>query len=145
MALAFRNLNATPDDPVEHWGVEGILTAIERGGLVHLRRIVKAIQDDPQGDVAEELLEAVQLTDHPLAHRLEVILQEARGGEDAQVQRRIRDAIGISGLSLREFADRAGTSASRLSTYASGKVRPSAATFLRLEHLGRTCAERGKR
>ena len=24
--LKFRNLNVTPDDPVEQWGVEGLLT-----------------------------------------------------------------------------------------------------------------------
>jgi hypothetical protein len=29
--LQFRNINATPDDPVEKWGVEGILAAIDRG------------------------------------------------------------------------------------------------------------------
>lgn len=31
--LKFRNLGVTPDDPVEQWGVEGILAAIDRGSL----------------------------------------------------------------------------------------------------------------
>lgn len=40
--------------------------------------------------------------------------------------------IGESGLSRTEFASRIGTSASRLSTYATGKVTPSAALLVRM-------------
>lgn len=130
--LKFRNLDVTPDDPVDDWGVEGILTAIERGGLVHIRRIAHAIQQDPYGPVARDLAEAITLTDSPIAERLGVLLGEAQGGEPAVVARRIRDAIAVSGLSLRQFAAAIGTSPSRLSTYATGKVQPSAALFLRI-------------
>lgn len=49
------------------------------------------------------------------------------------VARRIQEAISDSRLPLREFAARVGTSASRLSTYANGKVCPSAAMFLDIE------------
>ena len=62
------------------------------------------------------------------AARLRVLLDDSREGATATVRRRINDAIAVSGLSLREFADRVGTSASRLSTYATGKVQPSAAS-----------------
>lgn len=51
------------------------------------------------------------------------------------VARRIRDAIALSGLSQKEFANLMGTSASRLSTYASGKVCPSAAFLVRAEQV----------
>ena len=38
----FRNIEATPDDPVETWGVEGVATAIERGSLPHWATITRA-------------------------------------------------------------------------------------------------------
>lgn len=34
MALFFRNLDVTPDDPVEQWGVEGVLAAIDLSSYV---------------------------------------------------------------------------------------------------------------
>ena len=46
--------------------------------------------------------------------------------------RRLRDASGLSG---QEFAARIGTSPSRLSTYASGKVVPSAALMVRMRQV----------
>lgn len=134
--LKFRNLDVTPDDPVELWGVEGILTAIERGGLVDIRRVARAARRDPFGEVAADLEQAVELTDSPIAARLKILLAEWRGGERALVARRIRDAIAISGLSLRAFAEQLGTSASRLSSYANGKVQPSAALYLRILKAG---------
>ena len=51
-----------------------------------------------------------------------------------------------SGLTSARCAEMVGTSAPRLSTYASGKVRPSAAMLLRIERVGRECEEqRSKR
>lgn len=47
--LKFRNLAVTPEDPVEKWGVEGLLTAIDRGSLRHWRRIIDAVRADPNG------------------------------------------------------------------------------------------------
>jgi transcriptional regulator with XRE-family HTH domain len=45
----------------------------------------------------------------------------------------VRHAIESSGLTAADFAASIGTSASRLSTYANGKVIPSAAMLLRIE------------
>lgn len=124
-----------PRGTVEEFGE--ILTAIERGGLVHLRRIADAVRADPFGSVSDEdLAEAVELTDDPRAARLRVLLDDSREGATATVRRRINDAIAVSGLSLREFADRVGAGASRLSTYATGKVQPSAAMFVRITESG---------
>lgn len=135
MSLAFRNLTVSPDDDVEQWGVEGILTAIERGTLTHMRRVLRVALASPWSAVADELLEAASLTDHPLAARMAAQVREARGGDEATVARRIRGAIAYSGLSSRELAGPIGTSASRLSTYASGKVQPSAAMLPRIERV----------
>lgn len=57
--------------------------------------------------------------------------------ERTMVAREIRRLVAISGLSQREFAARVGTSASRLSTYANGKVTPSAAMMLRIQRATR--------
>ena len=46
---------------------------------------------------------------------------------------RVRAAVDRSGLTNAQFAELVGTSASRLSTYLSGKVTPSAALLLRME------------
>jgi transcriptional regulator with XRE-family HTH domain len=45
-----------------------------------------------------------------------------------------------SGLSRREFASHIGTSTSRLSTYATGKVTPSAALMLRMRSVNEGAA-----
>lgn len=50
----------------------------------------------------------------------------------------IRRLVAETGLSQREFAPYVGTSASRLSTYATGRVVPSAAMMLRIQHVART-------
>jgi len=55
----------------------------------------------------------------------------------------VRNLVGRSGLSKQDFAERIGTSRSRLSTYMSGKVVPSAALMVRMRRvassLGRSC------
>jgi len=40
--LKFRNINVNPSDPVEQWGVEGILCAFERGSVEDWRKIWKS-------------------------------------------------------------------------------------------------------
>jgi ribosome-binding protein aMBF1 (putative translation factor) len=59
--------------------------------------------------------------------------RRAEAGERDEVARRVRHAIESSGLTAADFAASIGTSASRLSTYANGKVIPSAAMLLRIE------------
>ena len=46
---------------------------------------------------------------------------------------RVRAAVERAGVTKAEFASAVGTSASRLSTYLSGKVIPSAALLMRIE------------
>jgi len=41
--LKFRNIDISPNDPVEKWGVEGILCAFERGYIGDWRKIWKSI------------------------------------------------------------------------------------------------------
>src|SRR5665647_1228013 len=64
MALAFRNIDASPDDPVQTWPFEGVLGALERGGLPEWRRLAQAIGDQPWGKVARYVEQAVAMA-HP--------------------------------------------------------------------------------
>ena len=53
--LKFRNLDVSPDDPVEMWGVEGILCAFERGYVDDWRKIWRSIHVDKSQKVAEDV------------------------------------------------------------------------------------------
>ncbi|MEX2448811.1 MAG: helix-turn-helix transcriptional regulator [Solirubrobacterales bacterium] len=140
--LAFRNVDASPDDPVSEWPQEAIQTALERGGLSHWRRLAAAIQDDPWGPVARRVEEVLTYSQpYGVAETMERVIARARKSAEAaerkevaaEVDRLVRD----SGLSRAEFASRIGTSASRLSTYVNGKVTPSAALLVRMRHAVR--------
>lgn len=146
-ALAFRNISATPEDPIEQWGVEGILAAIDRGSLQHWRKIRRAVVQEPYGPVAADLGEALSIAeDRGARAALSRVLVEARAGEQnaarVEVARRLRELVEASGLSDRAFAMRLGTSPSRMSTYLSGGVTPSAALLPRAEWLAERCRNR---
>jgi DNA-binding transcriptional regulator YiaG len=144
-ALKFRNLTTSPDDPVETWPFEGILAAVERGTLPDWRRLAKAIQSDPWGPVAQQVLEAVRLSrPYGTTELLEGVVSRARrlaaDSERRTVAAEVRRLVSGSGLSQHDFADRIGTSRSRLSTYMSGKVVPSAALLVRMRRVARSRA-----
>jgi DNA-binding transcriptional regulator YiaG len=140
MPLAFRSLTITPDTPVLEWPTEAVQAALERGDLADWHRIVVAIQADPWGRTARQLEEVLSHSrPYGVAEAMQTVLSRARqraeANERAAVAAEIREAVERSGLSQAEFASRIGTSASRLSTYASGKVTPSATLMLRLRRV----------
>jgi DNA-binding transcriptional regulator YiaG len=139
-ALKFRNVDASPDDPVETWPFEGILAAVERGTLPDWDRLATAIRSDPWGPVAQQVLEAVHLSrPYGTTELLEAVVARARqlaiNSERDNVASEVRDLVGRSGLSKQDFAERIGTSRSRLSTYMSGKVVPSATLMVRMRRV----------
>jgi DNA-binding transcriptional regulator YiaG len=139
-ALRFRNITASVDDPVETWPFEGILAAVERGTLPDWQRLAAAVRADPWGPVARQVLEAVELsrpygTTELLTAVVERARQETADAEREQVAGEIRDSVARSGLSQQDFAVRLGTSRSRLSTYMSGKVTPSASLMIRIRRV----------
>ena len=141
-ALKFRNIDASPDDQVETWPFEGILAAVERGTLPDWRRLAAAIRADPWGPVAQQVLEAIRLSrPYGTAELLEGVVARARklaiDAEREDVASQVRDLVTRSGLSRPEFAERIGTSRSRLSTYMSGKVVPSATLMVRMRGAAR--------
>jgi hypothetical protein len=145
MPLAFRNLDITPDAPVSSWPTEAVQAALERGDLEHWRRIVAEVNQDPWGRIARQLEEVLSHSrPYGIADAMDVALARARrraeDEEREQVAAEVRDAIARSGLSRAEFASHIGTSPSRLSTYATGKVTPSASLMVRMR---RVAAQRG--
>ncbi len=148
MNLAFRNVDVDPDDPVRYWPTEAVLTALERGGLSHWRRLAAEIRDAPWGPVARRVEAALAATrPYGVAQLMEDVIAHARAaaedGERATVAAEVTQLVAASGLSRTEFARAIGTSASRLSTYASGRVTPSAALMVRMRTVAAAAAESG--
>jgi DNA-binding transcriptional regulator YiaG len=141
--LSFRNVDASPDDPVETWPLEGVVTALESGGLSHRRRLADAIKADPWGPVTRSVEEALRVTrPYGVAPLMESVITHARkaaqDADAAEVAREVDELVRSSGLAAAAFADRVGTSASRLSTYRSGRVSPSATLMVRMRRLARS-------
>jgi DNA-binding transcriptional regulator YiaG len=133
---------------VQSWPFEGVLAAVERGTLPDWRRLAKAVHGDPWGPVAQQVLEAVHLSrPYGTAELLEGVVNRARevtaDSERAEVATEVRDLVRASGLSQQDFAARLGTSRSRLSTYMSGKVMPSAALMARMRRVASRAAPVG--
>jgi DNA-binding transcriptional regulator YiaG len=144
-ALKFRNLDVSPDDPVETWPFEGILAAIERGTLPDWQRLAAAIDADPWGPIARQVEQTLAISrPYGTTPLMESVIETARSAavesEREVVATEIRSLVHASGLSQQAFAERLGTSASRLSTYMSGRVAPSAPLLYRMRQLARRAA-----
>lgn len=80
----FRNIRATPDDSVEDWGFEGLLAAIERGGMKLWDRIADELSRRPYGTVARLLAdEVIDAVAHDGERELfrQILLQARRRSE----------------------------------------------------------------
>ena len=146
MTLRFRNLDVSPEAPVEEWPTEGFIAALERGSLPDWRRIVRAVRDEPWGPVARRLEDALATTQPYgtgvlMSRALEQARAEAVRREREAVAARVRSLFELSGLDRRSFAAAIGTSTSRLSTYLNGRVAPSSTLLVRMEGVARRAAE----
>jgi len=140
VSLGFRNVDADPADPVATWPYEALVVAIERGTVRDWARITRVVAGDPWGEVARSVEAYLGYADASgvtalLRRAVDRSRSEAEAADRATVAARVRQLAAESGLTAARFAVRAGTSSSRLSTYATGKVVPSAAMMLRLERV----------
>lgn len=140
MSVAFRNVVVDRDSPVESWPFEAIVTVIERGTIGDWVRLTEAIDQDPWGGVARQIedylsYESPYGVGPPLVRAIARARRAAEEEERAVVAAEVAELIASSGLTVGEMAARAGTSRSRLSTYRSGKVMPSAAMMVRLRRV----------
>jgi DNA-binding transcriptional regulator YiaG len=140
MPLTFRNLTTDPAEPVADWPTEAVQTALERGDLADWHRLAAEVIRQPWGRTARQVEEVLTYSrPYGVAEAMETMIARARRraehDERQAVAAEIRRALERSGLSRAEFASRIGTSTSRLSTYLSGKVVPSATFMVRMRRL----------
>lgn len=101
--VAFRNLEIDSSAPVTEWGVEGLASAIDRGGLAEWRRIARAINADPAGEVALDLEEALEIAESPgVTASLRRILDEARLSERDRTAKEFSRMVRRTGLGRAE-------------------------------------------
>ena len=143
MPVAFRNVDASPTDDVRTWPYEALVAVIDRGLVQDWQPIFVELRRSPWGKVARRV-------EHYLSYRepdgvstlfalaIERSRIDADSSDRAEVAARVREAVAGSGLTNSQFARLVGTSASRLSTYLSGRVTPSAAMLLRIERAARS-------
>lgn len=144
MALRFRNLDVTPADPVEQWGAEGLLSAIDRGSLRDWRRIAAAVDAEPFGELADQLSVALDLAqDVGVVSAMRRRLAAARDRTARSLAaERLGAAAARYGGTAAAFAGEVGTSSSRMSTYLRGTVMPSAAVLMKAELIAAAAARR---
>jgi ribosome-binding protein aMBF1 (putative translation factor) len=140
IALAFRNLTIDPAEPVANWPAEAVQAALERGDLADWHRLAAEVARQPWGRTARTLEEVLSYSrPYGVAEAMEAVIARARARAERRereaVAAEIRQAVDRSGLTRAELASRLGTSASRLSTYATGKVVPSATFMVRIRRL----------
>ena len=139
MPVEFRNVDALRSDDVRTWPYEALVTVMDRGLVPDWQPIFAELRRSPWGRVARRVERYLSYREPDGVGTLFALaVERARADADRadrdEVAARVRTAVARSGLTNAEFAERVGTSASRLSTYLSGKVTPSAAMLLRIEH-----------
>ena len=143
MTVRFRNLDFDSSMPMDQWPAEAIETVIDRGSLSDWRQLAQSIRQNPWGSAARTA-EAVTdwgehygvdaLLSNVIRHARENVARQGRVEYAAQ----IRSWRAQTGMTLRQFALAAGTSASRLSDYENAKVAPTTDVLGRLHHAAAT-------
>jgi DNA-binding transcriptional regulator YiaG len=140
VSVHFRNVDFDSTAPIDRWPAEAIETVIDRGALSDWRGLAEAIRRNPWGPAARTTETVIAWGEHygvdalmagVIRHAREEVARRGRSEYAAQ----IRAWRAQTGLTLREFARAAGTSASRLSDYENAKVAPTTDVLGRLSHV----------
>jgi transcriptional regulator with XRE-family HTH domain len=149
VSTGFRNLDFDPSAPVDEWPAEAIETIMDRGSLSDWRRLAAAVRRSPWGKVARTVETIASWGEHYGVDALMIeVIRQAR--DEVNLRGRLRYAQKIrawragTGMSLREFASAAGTSASRLSDYENGKVAPTTDVLGRLRYVASVATRPGE-
>ncbi len=138
MTVRFRNVDV-PEN-VADWPYEAIVTALERGTVSDWAVLTREVASDPWGETARQVEDYLSYAEDAavaglLHRRIAAARDEVDSADREEVARTVRNLVARSGLSRKAFARRIGTSRSRLSTYCSGTVTPSASLMLRMERV----------
>lgn len=126
-----------PSD-IEGWPFDALVLAIAEGDLVDWQQMASVVQRKPWGEFARNAGPAAEAAgDDAVASALHEVVEFSRAlrerREREEIAKRITRTVMSTGLTQKALASRIGTSASRLSTYMSGSVTPSASMLLRIE------------
>jgi hypothetical protein len=129
---------------------EELLDVVRRGTISQWRASLAPIAASPWAPYGERLAELAEEAGLPVVANSmrecrRVYQLRAEDQERNAIAREIRRRVAVSGLTQREFATYVGTSPSRLSTYANGRVTPSAAMLLRIQRASRVLHARAVR
>lgn len=140
MTMRFRNVDFDPTVPVDEWPAEAIESVIDRGSLSDWRHLASVIRRNPWGAAARTTETVTGWGGHYGVDALMTnVIRRAR--EQLTLRGRAEYAAQIrswrlqTGMTVRQFARAAGTSASRLSDYENAKVAPTTDVLGRLRHL----------
>lgn len=126
----------TPQDPVDRWGVEGLLTAIERGTAPDWAKITRAVRlAGPSSELRAEVEEALEVADGGGSAVIRLALRRMDTTPEERVVHRIRQYFNMSELTITEFAERVGTSRTRMSAYLAGRTMPLAPTLEKMRDI----------
>jgi DNA-binding transcriptional regulator YiaG len=139
VSARFRNLDFDATRPLDQWPAEAIETTIDRGSLLDWRRLAEAIRRNPWGPAARTTETITEWgehygTDALMRNVIRHARQEVTRRGRAEYAAEIRSWRTQSGMTLRQLASAAGTSASRLSDYENAKVAPTTDVVGRLKH-----------
>ncbi len=117
---------------------------IRHGDVRRWRAVLAPVAAHPWSPYGEQLAALADAAGLPVVAQslrecCEVYQLRRQDQEKVAVSREVCRLIALSGVSQREFAHYIGTSPSRLSTYAGGKVIPSAALLLRMRRAAHRC------
>jgi DNA-binding transcriptional regulator YiaG len=150
MTVQFRNLDFDLLAPLDEWPAEAIETVMDRGSLSDWRQLLEAIRRNPWGAAARTAENVSSWGEHYGVDALiSAAIRDAR--EEITMRGRIEYAERIrswraqTGMTLRQFARAAGTSASRLSDYEHAKVAPTTDVLGRLGHVAVLRADGSRR
>ncbi len=140
--MRFRNLDFDTNLPMDEWPSEAIETVIDRGSLSDWRALANAIRDNPWGPAARTTETVVGWGEHYgvdalMTHVIDRAREDLTQRGRADYATQIRAWRKQNGMTLREFAQAAGTSAPRLSDYEKAKVAPTTDILGRLKHVAK--------
>jgi len=145
MTVRFRNVDFDQAAPMDEWPAEAIETVIDRGALSDWRQLADAIRRNPWGPAARTTENVVSWGEHYgvdalMSHVIRRAREEVARRGRAEYAAQIRSWREQTGMTLRQFARAAGTSAPRLSDYENAKVAPTTDVLGRLSHVAATHA-----
>lgn len=141
-ALRLLMVGPTTGEPPRLESADQLVEVVHDGDLLLWRRLVAAALAEPWSGGSDSHLALLDPEQRPCEFSsvkalVELARRVAEEDERRAVAEHIRRTVASTGLTQRDFASLVGTSPSRLSTYVTGSVTPSAAMVLRINRTAK--------